>query len=272
MSYHFSQALVEAYSQDNSLDGELSVLLKSNLIAGKCSCVVKTKDTCRLSRYGTTCEHLTESRGEDLLTWFQEVFLARTSALRGRVLDSVGPGLDSGLKWRELSMKFDPVTCSWKTHLSLLEEDLNESSVILPKWGMMRGGVFWEQVTLELPIVANVSGYWPTPTATAATQGINKPNGKRGQTLLGAVKGQDWSWSRFPTPCARDYRSGKGKSQAERGKKTGPNLPQFLGGTLNPPWVEWLMGWPLGWTDLKPFGNGQVPGVAATAWRILNGN
>lgn len=24
------------------------------------------------------------------------------------------------------------------------------------------------------------------------------------------------------------------------------------GGALNPPWVEWLMGWPIGWTDLKP--------------------
>jgi hypothetical protein len=23
------------------------------------------------------------------------------------------------------------------------------------------------------------------------------------------------------------------------------------GGQLNPTWVEWLMGWPLGWTDLK---------------------
>jgi len=25
-----------------------------------------------------------------------------------------------------------------------------------------------------------------------------------------------------------------------------------LPGKLNPTWVEWLMGWPLGWTDLKP--------------------
>jgi DNA (cytosine-5)-methyltransferase 1 len=24
------------------------------------------------------------------------------------------------------------------------------------------------------------------------------------------------------------------------------------GGKLNPMWVEWLMGWPVGWTDLKP--------------------
>lgn len=24
------------------------------------------------------------------------------------------------------------------------------------------------------------------------------------------------------------------------------------GGQLNPDWVEWLMGWPIGWTDLNP--------------------
>jgi hypothetical protein len=24
------------------------------------------------------------------------------------------------------------------------------------------------------------------------------------------------------------------------------------GGQLNPEWVEWLMGWPAGWTELKP--------------------
>jgi hypothetical protein len=36
-----------------------------------------------------------------------------------------------------------------------------------------------------------------------------------------------------------------------------PNLPEMVaesanGGRLNPTWVEWLMGWPLGATDLKP--------------------
>ncbi|KJH67258.1 hypothetical protein UF16_11095 [Chromobacterium violaceum] len=25
-------------------------------------------------------------------------------------------------------------------------------------------------------------------------------------------------------------------------------------GQLNPEWVEWLMGWPIGWTGLKPLG------------------
>src|SRR3990167_4726142 len=29
------------------------------------------------------------------------------------------------------------------------------------------------------------------------------------------------------------------------------------GGKLNPPFVEWLMGWPIGWTDLKALETGK---------------
>jgi hypothetical protein len=43
-------------------------------------------------------------------------------------------------------------------------------------------------------------------------------------------------------------------------RKDGKNRSDMLdwvveyqtGGRLNPQWVEWLMGWPVGWTDLKP--------------------
>ena len=28
------------------------------------------------------------------------------------------------------------------------------------------------------------------------------------------------------------------------------SLPTIVGGSLNPQWVEWLMNYPLGWTDL----------------------
>jgi hypothetical protein len=31
-----------------------------------------------------------------------------------------------------------------------------------------------------------------------------------------------------------------------------PSLTSRVGGQLNPNWVEWLMGWPIGFTDLKP--------------------
>jgi hypothetical protein len=55
----------------------------------------------------------------------------------------------------------------------------------------------------------------------------------------------------WPTPTARDWKSGKGKTQAERGRTAGPSLSEVSGGSLNPQWVEWLMGFPLGWTDLE---------------------
>jgi hypothetical protein len=37
-------------------------------------------------------------------------------------------------------------------------------------------------------------------------------------------------------------------SCTDRGKG---NLGEVVGGKLNPQWVEWLMGYPIGWTDLE---------------------
>jgi hypothetical protein len=51
--------------------------------------------------------------------------------------------------------------------------------------------------------------------------------------------------NKWPTPRAFMHKD----STKDRGKH---NLGEVVGGSLNPTWVEWLMGWPLGWTDLKP--------------------
>ena len=58
----------------------------------------------------------------------------------------------------------------------------------------------------------------------------------------------------LPTVTARDYRSpgtperlAKAKAESTRGQP----LTEEIGGQLNPTWVEWLMGFPLGWTDLE---------------------
>lgn len=45
----------------------------------------------------------------------------------------------------------------------------------------------------------------------------------------------------------------KERDQQSRGKP----LNEQIGGMLNPTWVERLMGWPLGWTDLKPLEMGK---------------
>jgi hypothetical protein len=83
---------------------------------------------------------------------------------------------------------------------------------------------------------------WPTPTM----QGLN--GGSRGQhrpgkqvQLVDAVK-------KFPTPTRRDYKSGTG-SQDRPGHS--PPLSNVIGGTLNPDWVEWLMNWPITWSNIN---------------------
>ena len=56
----------------------------------------------------------------------------------------------------------------------------------------------------------------------------------------------------WPTPKARDYRSVTGRENRDS-----PDLNTVVGGQLNPNWVEWLMGWPIGWTDLEPLATGR---------------
>jgi hypothetical protein len=53
----------------------------------------------------------------------------------------------------------------------------------------------------------------------------------------------------FPTPTAHNAK--ECNSPSEKNRNT-PTLATHAGGKLSPMWVEWLMGWPLGWTDLKP--------------------
>jgi site-specific DNA-cytosine methylase len=72
----------------------------------------------------------------------------------------------------------------------------------------------------------------------------DQPNGHKGNLEeLVAVR------EKFPTPTA--HNSKEAAYPAEYTRKT-PSLASHAGGKLNPVWVEWLMGWLLGWTDLKP--------------------
>jgi hypothetical protein len=63
----------------------------------------------------------------------------------------------------------------------------------------------------------------------------------------------------WPTPAARDWKSekrlpeGLAKRMADARGYTLPTQVMIIDGAdgaLNPAWVEWLMGFPAGWTDL----------------------
>ena len=170
----------------------------------------------------------------------------RTSATPGSGKASTAPAADSGLRCADWFAKYDRDTSSWKTSTPCSAGGWDEYSETWPCAGMMRNGTVCRRPPLVHHISAKGFSSLPTPTVSAATQGVNQPDGKRGQTLLGAARGQKWAY--WPTPLARDSRTHKGNVPPP-GHQGGLNLGQAIGGTLNPTWVEWLMGFPIGWTD-----------------------
>jgi DNA (cytosine-5)-methyltransferase 1 len=88
---------------------------------------------------------------------------------------------------------------------------------------------------------------WPTPQASD-----NRPRGTQNSTArrmaLGKQVGLE-AMIKWSTPTVQDSKNNGAKSQMERNSLP---LNAQVGGSLNPTWVEWLMGWPIGHTDLKP--------------------
>ena len=268
MSWLYSQALVAEYSEGICSDGEPSAPSSGNPTQPVFSSADKTTVFSRRSLSGMTFRRLTESSGEAVLMSFLEDFPVRTYLAPEKAQESTERDLPCGDIWQESSVKFDLERCLWKTALCLWEEDLPESSVTLPKWGMMRSGACWEQSTPVRLTRGIGSGSWATPTtmdslppksekallreATEVRPGRSKPGNLRDQVS---------NMKNWPTPQASDNRDRGNmsdpsiKRRIKIGKQIGLSTavkPDAHGGSLNPTWVEWLMGWPLGWTDLKP--------------------
>jgi hypothetical protein len=151
---------------------------------------------------------------------------------------------------------------------------------------MMQHGVCWELPTLERltnGIVYGLSGsteplgetprerckyLFPTPTCCQAP---NSTSHTKGPKSLQEVARTNWSpGQKWLTPTATEGlrcafsqeasakhwekhpRSNLSEQLASRDLKNG--VTWSAGGRLNPDWTEWLMGWPIGWSDSKPLG------------------
>jgi hypothetical protein len=175
-----------------------------------------------------------------------------------------------GASTRESFASFDPDTYLWRTSQLSLLGGLTEFSETWPRAGMTRNGTAYLLQPLA-PLTGGIaSGSLPTPRVADAERG------GRGDDLATAVARENW-----PTPNARDHkdtgegRYGRGQlpeAVRERTKdglwttptagdtghrkrgyaQGGTPLSAQTGGALNPTWVEWLMGFPPGWTVLPP--------------------
>ncbi len=70
-------------------------------------------------------------------------------------------------------------------------------------------------------------------------------------------KGRMW-----PTPCAvQGHNVGTMFEWGGSQNWVRKEMPELARGSLNPNWVEWLMGWPIGWTDLNALATDKCPSV-----------
>jgi len=222
MSWLFSQALVEEYLAANSLDGEQSAPLSGKPIPQAYCAPDKMMDFSRLSRFGMTFKPLTDIPGEELSMSSVVAFHVRTLVPQEKAQELMENEAECGEKWLASFVKYDPDTSSWKTHQCSLLGDLEEFLETWPQWGLMRDGECWEQRTLEQTIRGTESGLWQT---------------------------------KWPTPVTSDA-SGAGRVGPRKGGNIS-SLKDYLSKwhkLAYPPVniTEYMMGWPLGWTDLKP--------------------
>ena len=245
MSFIYSQALVEEFLQGRCSDTEPSAPLNGNPTLRLYLWHDKTMEPSRLSRFGMTCRPLMENLGAALLTSWQEGFRVKTSPLPEKAQGLTESEAECGNTWRGWLAKYDPATSLWKTAQCSFLEDLTECLETLPRSGMTRDGLLWELPTLERRTSETDSGCWPTPTV----QGLNGGSNSRSA----AMKRGYW-----PTPTAHNAKETNAPSESQRNT---PTLAAQAGGALNPNWVEWLMGWPIGHTALKPLETDKSPNV-----------
>lgn len=218
MSWLFSRALVEAFSEATCSDGARSALSSGSPTPQAFLPPDRMTAFSRPSRSGMTFKPLTEDLGAAVLTWCQEVSRARTSASPAREQASTEPAAECGGTWRGSLARFDPATSSWRTAQPSLLEDWGESSVIWPRSGMTAGGQCWELPTLEHRISGTGSGLLlPTPSASHCETRPAKtwnPKSQSGRSLGCMAATGMWPTPRAGNPGSRPNGKG-GKVLAE---------------------------------------------------------
>ncbi len=293
MNWHYLQGQAAESWEGNCSDGVPAALLRLIPTAETSYYQDNATEHFQSSPSGMTYGHLKGAHGGVQLTLSLEGSPAKTSAQRVKVADLPEPVRDFGSKCSELLERLNLVLSSLKTVRTCVPVDSAPSSKDLPAWGMTCDGVCWELGTSVRRISGAECGY-SLPTPTAKRYGTNKGGsaGRVGKERLSldtmarrglwptpvvddSVNRKKGKWNSrgepqlsaavmiWPTPTKSDGMGGPGRGKAKQG---GDNLRTSAGGPLNPTWVEWLMGWPIGWTELNPLETGKY-----REWRQQHG-
>ena len=131
-----------------------------------------------------------------------------------------------GGKCGELLATYNRESSFWRT----LQISFNWADVMsldrLPRSGMMRSGRLYPLVSEDRVTYENAGFVLPTPTARAHASEIHHPS----------------AWGRNASLSVEVCKTMKVTKEQAIGS----------GMRLHPQFVEWMMGFPIGWTDIEP--------------------
>lgn len=336
MSFVYLPEVVEGVSRVfTSISGEQSAMLNGIPIVKK-SCKPELEmDFLVMLQSGETLKHSTGNRGVD--AW---ILSLRGSHASRSVLQENKKELTmietAGQTQFALLEKLSPDTVCWKTsQVSFLTNTLEPFLQSWPRAGIMQDGKCYRLLKWGRRIRGIGSGYWLTPSTIRIEGGKDRME-KRAKYresigrhyVAGCLAEQINNKKLWPTVSVKGNYNRKGLSKTSgdglvTAVKQWPtprefcykdsvidrnkgNLGEKVKGQLNPDWVEWLMGWPIGWSSIEPLrklnilawesdpgdggniprvttrkenrtnrlkalGNGQVPQCAFMVWEILKG-
>jgi len=155
--------------------------------------------------------------------------------------------VSSGLKCSALLRNSGLVGCLVRM---LLESSVWRSTIVLLRWkpsATPRGRLLFRLAPSTPRTAGTGSGLWPTPKGEPSGPDFARASreGSGGDDLATRVA------KMVGTPRSQERPRSE---RFTRAVKTPGEIAQQIGGQLNPTWVEWLMGYPLGWTDLSASG------------------
>lgn len=212
-------------------------------IAKVCFCPECQKEHCPRDQYSQIFETSEERNLEAVSTSLSAASHEHAKISAVRELESAWKEseVDFSLNSSDSLAIFDPDSFSWKMCQLSLFEDLSGFCWSSLRWGMIRDGRLYQPPQLE-PAISEKDGFClPTPTATEG--GVNKSdhvNAKVRPQLATVARS-------LPTPMARDWKGAGGVN------RNSVDLPRTMGGSLNPQFVEELMGYQIEWTALEPW-------------------
>lgn len=210
----------------------------------------------------------------------------KTSAPPGGGRASMEPARVFGPSSPGSFASYDPATSSWRTSPPCSPGRASagtgrrsaEFSETWPRQGMTRSGRACRLESSGHPTCESGSGSWPTQEITFPTPSASEPDAwryvevvdkdgnppshpnqrfydkKTGRVVQKTLEHVALTW---PTPTARLGTARGPQAKRYWDPRRSNDLDDAVAamdrpGQLNPTWVEWLMGFPIGWTALPP--------------------